>query len=294
MIDMSYRGITIGRGLPMARVGPSTAHVACKDPMPVGTELLLQIDEERGILAEVIRVVEAEAEMPRGVWIQVDLDLDTADWWEARVDSEEMVVPEPLPESVSEGGGADAQTSGEDDSAHDESSDGARVHGQTADAAAGQASGDGADQAETVALPPKRAATQTMGYPTAELITPMPPEGEAADDDAATTTEWRTSDMKGNTSTRVTDEMAPDEIRAVMDQGQGDAAAAGDDASGHSRAGRATEIMHPSEIAEVIASTGDGGPDYADIVARATDGGDDGSATGEDDDGDGDADSDDK
>ena len=97
LVDLSYRGLVLGTGVRLLQVGPRSAYVAHDAPMPVGTALVLTVDETLTIPAEVARVREGDAkDGPAGMWLWADAAEDRARaWWDAHVTAEDPRIPEP-------------------------------------------------------------------------------------------------------------------------------------------------------------------------------------------------------
>jgi len=97
LVDVSYRGFVLGKRLRLLQVGPRSAYVACDAPMPVGTELLLAVDETMTIPAQVARVREADSkDGPTGMWLWTDgTEARAQAWWDAHVSAPDPHIPEP-------------------------------------------------------------------------------------------------------------------------------------------------------------------------------------------------------
>jgi len=96
-VDVTYRGLELGRRLKLREVGPSTAYLEHGTPMPVGAQVLLSTDEGLSIPVLVVRVHEqvAGAEMPPGMRVQATgLDGAAAGWWRDLVSREDPQIPE--------------------------------------------------------------------------------------------------------------------------------------------------------------------------------------------------------
>jgi hypothetical protein len=96
-VDVTYRGLELGRRLKLREVGPSTAYLEHGTPMPVGAQVLLSTDEGLAIPVEVVRVHEqvAGAEMPPGMRVQAQgLEGPAAAWWQGLVSREDPQIPE--------------------------------------------------------------------------------------------------------------------------------------------------------------------------------------------------------
>ena len=96
-VDVTYRGLELGRRLKLREVGPSTAYLEHGTPMPVGSQVVLATDEGLAIPVVVVRVHEqvAGAEMPPGMRVQAaGLDGAAAGWWRDLVSRDDPQIPE--------------------------------------------------------------------------------------------------------------------------------------------------------------------------------------------------------
>jgi hypothetical protein len=96
-VDVTYRGLELGRRLKLREVGPSTAYLEHGTPMPVGSQVILATDEGLSIPVVVLRVHEqvAGAEMPPGMRVQAPaLEGAAAGWWSGLVTREDPRIPE--------------------------------------------------------------------------------------------------------------------------------------------------------------------------------------------------------
>lgn len=96
-VDVTYRGLELGRRLKLREVGPSTAYLEHGTPMPVGSQVLLATDDGLSIPVTVVRVHEqvAGAEMPPGMRVQASgLEGAAAGWWRDLVSREDPQIPE--------------------------------------------------------------------------------------------------------------------------------------------------------------------------------------------------------
>ena len=83
-VDVSYRGLELGRRLKLHQVGPRTAYLEHGTPMPVGAPLRIATDEGLSIPVMVVRVHEqvAGAELPPGMRVRAEgLEGQEAAWW---------------------------------------------------------------------------------------------------------------------------------------------------------------------------------------------------------------------
>jgi hypothetical protein len=97
LVDLSYRGLVLGKRVRLLQVGPQSAYVAHDAPMPVGTHLVLTVDQSLTIPAQVARVREADTkDGPAGMWLRANVVEDHARaWWDAHVTAEDPRIPEP-------------------------------------------------------------------------------------------------------------------------------------------------------------------------------------------------------
>lgn len=108
-VDVSYRGLEVGRRIRLAEVGPSTAYLEHGAPLPVGSEIALLTDHGLTVAATVLRVYEQVAGVSSpGMRIGVaELDKRASAWWSERVTVGDAAVsppseeaPAPVPEEV--------------------------------------------------------------------------------------------------------------------------------------------------------------------------------------------------
>jgi hypothetical protein len=96
-VDVTYRGLELGRRLKLREVGPSTAYLEHGTPMPVGSLVVLATDEGLSIPVQVVRVHEqvAGADMPPGMRVQATgLEGSAASWWRELVSRDDPQIPE--------------------------------------------------------------------------------------------------------------------------------------------------------------------------------------------------------
>jgi hypothetical protein len=96
-VDVTYRGLELGRRLKLREVGPSTAYLEHGTPMPVGAQVLLSVGDGLSIPVTVVRVHEqvAGAEMPPGMRVQASgLEGAAAAWWRDLVSRDDPQIPE--------------------------------------------------------------------------------------------------------------------------------------------------------------------------------------------------------
>ncbi len=108
-VDLTYRGLSLGRRVKLADVRPTTGYVELPQPMPVGTQIGIITDDTVALDAVVVEVREqvAGSERPPGMVLRPRLEGDAAKaWWRERVTLPEAVkaappaTPPPIPASV--------------------------------------------------------------------------------------------------------------------------------------------------------------------------------------------------
>jgi len=98
-VDLSYRGLALGRRIKLTQVRPTTGYLEVPMPMPVGTQLAIATDDGVTLDARVVQIHEqvGGSERPPGMMVAPALADDAAQaWWQARVS------PEPPPEAQAE------------------------------------------------------------------------------------------------------------------------------------------------------------------------------------------------
>lgn len=86
-VDLSYRGLPLGRRVKLARVRPGSAYLEMPAPMPVGTAIAITTDDGVAIDAKVIAIHEqvGGSERPPGMHVEPALATPAArTWWAAR------------------------------------------------------------------------------------------------------------------------------------------------------------------------------------------------------------------
>jgi hypothetical protein len=102
-VDLTYRGLSLGRRLKLADVRPTTGYVETPAPMPVGTAIGILTDDTVALDAIVVEVREqvAGTDRPPGMVVKPRLDGDAAKtWWQQRVSLPEPAkpaAPPPIP-----------------------------------------------------------------------------------------------------------------------------------------------------------------------------------------------------
>src|SRR2546423_3505419 len=97
-VDLTYRGLPLGRRVKLAQVRPTTAYLELASPMPVGTAIGILTDDTVALDAQVIEVHEvASAEHAPGMIVRPKLVGEAAKaWWEARVALPELPPAKPV------------------------------------------------------------------------------------------------------------------------------------------------------------------------------------------------------
>jgi len=113
LVDVSYRGLSVGTSVALRDFGPSTAYLEVEDPMPVGSVVDLTNDGGNGFSARVIHVREKTDSAPNaGMRIAVQqLPESVQSWWSSQVSQEDpptvvappraaaSPAPEPAPQA---------------------------------------------------------------------------------------------------------------------------------------------------------------------------------------------------
>lgn len=95
-VDLTYRGLALGKRIPLAEVRPTSALVEIATPMPVGTQLAITTDDGLTLEASVVWVHEqvAGAERPPGMIVAPVLAAEAAiAWWKERVTLPDLERP---------------------------------------------------------------------------------------------------------------------------------------------------------------------------------------------------------
>ncbi len=103
-VDLTYRGLPLGRRIKLTEIRPSTGYLEVPAPMPVGTRLSIAIEDGLGIEAVVTQVHEQIGGSERTPGMRIAPALDdaaAASWWKERVALPELEPPpEPRPRPV--------------------------------------------------------------------------------------------------------------------------------------------------------------------------------------------------
>ena len=94
-VDLTYRGLALGRRVKLTQVRPSTGYLEIPAPMPVGTAIAIATDDgvqTAAIVAAVHEQVGGSDRAP-GMLVTPALDTEAARaWWSARVTLPELVA----------------------------------------------------------------------------------------------------------------------------------------------------------------------------------------------------------
>ncbi len=100
-VDLTYRGLSLGRRIRLTEIRPSTGYLEVPAPMPVGTKIAIATEEGVAIEAVVARIHEqiGGSERTPGMRVTPALgDAAAASWWKERVALPELEPPpEPRP-----------------------------------------------------------------------------------------------------------------------------------------------------------------------------------------------------
>lgn len=222
LVDVSYRGFMLGKRLRLLQVGPRSAYVACDAPMPVGTELILAVDETLTIPAQVARVHEADSkDGPTGMWLWTDAAEARAQaWWSAHVSAADPHIPEPA--------GGRIRTEGP-------------LAPPPAEVVEASAEAGVSEAVETLAESALSAATE----PPPESPSSSEPDTAAVPGDAAEQPHEATGGADARDDAGYSVESAGDDLAS-------DAGEEISDGAGRARRARGTEVMTAVELAEVL------------------------------------------
>ena len=88
-VDLSYRGLALGKRIKLTQVRPGTGFLEMPQPMPVGSTIAVTTDDGlvlEATVAEIHEQVGGSDKVP-GMLIKPNLDAQAADsWWKARAD----------------------------------------------------------------------------------------------------------------------------------------------------------------------------------------------------------------
>lgn len=97
-VDLSYRGLSLGRRIKLTRVEPASGYLETPAPMPVGTSISIATEEGLSVDAIVTEVREQVGGTTTAPGMQVTPRLEGAEstaWWTARIEAAQP--PEPAP-----------------------------------------------------------------------------------------------------------------------------------------------------------------------------------------------------
>lgn len=87
-VDLTYRGLSLGRRVKLSQVRPTSGWLEVAAPMPVGTALVITTDEGLTVDAKVISIREQIGGSDHAPGMEVTpalVDADRVAWWAARV-----------------------------------------------------------------------------------------------------------------------------------------------------------------------------------------------------------------
>jgi len=92
-VDLSYRGLSLGKRVKLTQVRPTTGYVEVPAPMPVGTPIGIATDDGvliEALVAEVREQITGVEQIP-GMVVKPKLEADAArSWWQERVTMPEL------------------------------------------------------------------------------------------------------------------------------------------------------------------------------------------------------------
>jgi hypothetical protein len=105
-VDLSYRGLALGKRIKLTQVRPQTGYLEMPTPMPVGTTIGIATDD--GVLLEAVvaevREQSAGAEHPPGMLVKPNLSVEAQDrWWRSRIDLPEAARDKAPPPADADG-----------------------------------------------------------------------------------------------------------------------------------------------------------------------------------------------
>jgi hypothetical protein len=102
-VDLTYRGLALGRRVKLTQVRPTTAYLELPAPMPVGTLIGILTDDTVALDAQVVAIHEqvGGSEQVPGMVVKPRLEGDAAQaWWNARVTLPQAARPPTEPPPV--------------------------------------------------------------------------------------------------------------------------------------------------------------------------------------------------
>lgn len=99
-VDLSYRGLVLGKRIKLTQVRQATGYLEMPTPMPVGTPIAIAADDGTQIEAVVAEVREQTAglgpDKPPGMVVKPKLDADAQrTWWSQHIDKAAKEAPAP-------------------------------------------------------------------------------------------------------------------------------------------------------------------------------------------------------
>lgn len=98
-VDLTYRGLALGRRVKLTQVRPTTGYVELPAPMPVGTAIAIATDDGAQAGARVVEVHEQVGGATQAPGMRIAPELGGGDafaaWWKARVTLPELEAPAP-------------------------------------------------------------------------------------------------------------------------------------------------------------------------------------------------------
>lgn len=95
-VDLSYRGLALGKRIKLTQVRPTSGYVEMPAPMPVGTAIGIATDDGLAFEALVAEIHEqvGGSDRPPGMTVRPKLDADAQQsWWKERVSLPELAPP---------------------------------------------------------------------------------------------------------------------------------------------------------------------------------------------------------
>src|SRR5262245_34943158 len=103
LVDLSYRGLNLGKRIKLTQVRPSTGFLEMPAPMPVGTSIGIATEDGvlfEAVVSEILEQISGEGRAP-GMLVKPKLEADSArGWWKQRVSMPELAKAEkPVPQA---------------------------------------------------------------------------------------------------------------------------------------------------------------------------------------------------
>ncbi|HET9988772.1 MAG TPA: hypothetical protein VFQ65_09630, partial [Kofleriaceae bacterium] len=97
-VDLTYRGLPLGRKVKLTQVRPSSGYLELAAPMPVGASIGIASEDGTLFDATVTEVRELATDAPPGMTVRPRLEVEAAKtWWKAKVDLPDVVKVEAAP-----------------------------------------------------------------------------------------------------------------------------------------------------------------------------------------------------